>query len=186
VAARPGCIVLGFAGLFVVMVGCALLMPAAAVALLRPLHGAAGRAFGLLGRLATRGIVAALSRTSVAMAALTIAVAAAIGVGVMIASFHVQRRDTGRRRWQHPAPGGGGCAGRDVGALDQPAQWRAVSGAVAVERAEGGVRLEIEPCVADQELRVETRYWEGAVRVVETNAGRTAGQGYVELVGYGE
>jgi putative ABC transport system permease protein len=87
VLAVPGGIVLGFAGLFVVMVGCALLTPAAAVMLLRPIHGAAGAAFGLLGRLATRGIVAALSRTSVAMAALTIAVAAAIGVGVMIASF---------------------------------------------------------------------------------------------------
>ncbi|HEX6212856.1 MAG TPA: FtsX-like permease family protein [Methylomirabilota bacterium] len=87
VLAAPGGIVLGFAGLFVVMVGCALLTPAAAVLLLRPLHGVAGAAFGLLGRLATRGIVAALSRTSVAMAALTIAVAAAIGVGVMIASF---------------------------------------------------------------------------------------------------
>jgi putative ABC transport system permease protein len=87
VLAVPGGIVLGFAGLFVVMVGCALLTPAAAVMLLRPVHGIAGAAFGLLGRLATRGIVAALSRTSVAMAALTIAVAAAIGVGVMIASF---------------------------------------------------------------------------------------------------
>ncbi len=87
VLAVPGGIVLGFAGLFVVMVGCALLTPAAAVVLLRPVHGLAGAAFGLLGRLATRGIVAALSRTSVAMAALTIAVAAAIGVGVMIASF---------------------------------------------------------------------------------------------------
>jgi putative ABC transport system permease protein len=87
VLAVPGGIALGFAGLFVVMVGCALVTPAAAVMLLRPVHGAAGVAFGLLGRLATRGIVAALSRTSVAMAALTIAVAAAIGVGVMIASF---------------------------------------------------------------------------------------------------
>jgi putative ABC transport system permease protein len=85
--AVPGGIALGFAGLFVVMVGCALVTPAAAVMLLRPIHGVAGAAFGLLGRLATRGIVAALSRTSVAMAALTIAVAAAIGVGVMIASF---------------------------------------------------------------------------------------------------
>jgi putative ABC transport system permease protein len=87
VLAVPGGIVAGFAGLFVVMVGCALVTPAAALVLLRPLHGIAGAAFGLLGRLATRGIVAALSRTSVAMAALMIAVAAAIGVGVMIASF---------------------------------------------------------------------------------------------------
>ena len=85
--AVPGGIVAGFAGLFVVMVGCALVTPAAALALLRWLDATAGGAVGPLGRLATRGTVAALSRTSVAMAALTIAVAAAIGVGVMIASF---------------------------------------------------------------------------------------------------
>jgi putative ABC transport system permease protein len=87
VLAVPGGMVLGFAGLFLVMVGCALVTPAAALGLLRPLHRVAGAAFGLLGRLATRSIVTALSRTSVAMAALMIAVAAAIGVGVMIASF---------------------------------------------------------------------------------------------------
>jgi putative ABC transport system permease protein len=85
--ALPAGIVVGFAGLFFVMIGCALVTPAAALGLLRPLHRVAGAAFGVLGRLATRSIVAALSRTSVAMAALMIAVAAAIGVGVMIASF---------------------------------------------------------------------------------------------------
>jgi putative ABC transport system permease protein len=87
VLAVPGGIVSGFAGLFVVMVGCALVTPAAALLLLRPIHRVAAGGFGVLGRLATRSIVAALSRTSVAMAALMIAVAAAIGVGVMIASF---------------------------------------------------------------------------------------------------
>jgi putative ABC transport system permease protein len=86
-AAPGGGIVGSFGGLFVLMVGCAAVTPGAALLLLRPLHPAAGAAFGLLGRLATRGIVAALSRTSVAMAALMIAVSAAIGVGVMIASF---------------------------------------------------------------------------------------------------
>jgi putative ABC transport system permease protein len=87
VLAAPGGIVVGFLGLFAVMVGCALVTPAAALVLLRPIHRVAGALFGMLGRLATRSIVAALSRTSVAMAALMIAVAAAIGVGVMIASF---------------------------------------------------------------------------------------------------
>jgi putative ABC transport system permease protein len=77
----------GFAGLFVVMIGCAFVAPAAALVLLRGLHPLAGWTFGLLGRLATRGIAAALSRTAVAVAALMIAVSAAIGVGVMIASF---------------------------------------------------------------------------------------------------
>ena len=77
----------GFTGLFLVVLGYALLTPGAAVLLLRGLHPVASALFGMLGRLATRGIVAALSRTSVAIAALTVAVAATIGVGVMVASF---------------------------------------------------------------------------------------------------
>jgi predicted secreted hydrolase len=61
-----------------------------------------------------------------------------------------------------------------------PARWR-----LSVPSAE--LRLEIEPRLADQELRVGTRYWEGAVRVSGSRGGRpAAGQGYVELVGYGE
>jgi predicted secreted hydrolase len=61
-----------------------------------------------------------------------------------------------------------------------PARWRV---SVPAE----GVRLEVEPRVADQELRVGTRYWEGAVRVSGSRAGgQVAGRGYVELVGYGE
>ena len=87
VLALPGGIVSGFAGLFVLMIGCALLAPASALALLPLLHPLAARAFGTLGRLATRGIVAALSRTAVAIAALMIAMSAATGVGIMIASF---------------------------------------------------------------------------------------------------
>jgi putative ABC transport system permease protein len=77
----------GFVGLFALLLGAALATPAAAVLLLRALRGPAGRAFGLLGRMAAGGIVAALSRTGVAIAALMIAVSATIGVGVMIASF---------------------------------------------------------------------------------------------------
>jgi predicted secreted hydrolase len=61
-----------------------------------------------------------------------------------------------------------------------PARWR-----LSVPSAE--LSLEIEPRLADQELMVGTRYWEGAVGVVGSSAGRgVAGQGYVELVGYGE
>src|SRR5207248_161284 len=72
ILAVPGGVVVGFVGLLVLMVGCALVTPAAALGLLHPLHRVAGAAFGVLGRLATRSIVAALSRTSVAMAALMI------------------------------------------------------------------------------------------------------------------
>jgi predicted secreted hydrolase len=41
--------------------------------------------------------------------------------------------------------------------------------------------------VADQELIVGPRYWEGAVSVQGHEGGRpVSGNGYVELVGYGE
>jgi predicted secreted hydrolase len=61
-----------------------------------------------------------------------------------------------------------------------PARWR-----LSVPSAE--LRLEIEPRLADQELRVGTRYWEGAVGVGGVSGGSAIrGRGYVELVGYGE
>ncbi|HTI54889.1 MAG TPA: lipocalin-like domain-containing protein [Verrucomicrobiae bacterium] len=61
-----------------------------------------------------------------------------------------------------------------------PSRWR-----LAIPSA--GLSLEITPRLADQELIVGTRYWEGAVRVEGTAAGRPiAGHGYVELVGYGD
>ena len=61
-----------------------------------------------------------------------------------------------------------------------PARWR-----LTVPSAE--LRLDIEPRLADQELRVNTRYWEGAVAVTGmAGAWSIKGQGYVELVGYGE
>jgi predicted secreted hydrolase len=43
----------------------------------------------------------------------------------------------------------------------------------------------VTPRVADQELDLAVRYWEGAVRVEGTADGRpVGGEGYVELVGY--
>lgn len=47
------------------------------------------------------------------------------------------------------------------------------------------LRLEITPWLADQEMQVSYTYWEGAVRVSGTSAGRPVeGNGYVELTGY--
>ena len=61
-----------------------------------------------------------------------------------------------------------------------PARWR-----LSVPSA--ALQLQIEPRLADQELIVGTRYWEGAVTVTGSADGRPiAGQGYVELVGYAE
>lgn len=61
-----------------------------------------------------------------------------------------------------------------------PARWR-----MTVPSA--GLRLEVAPRLADQELIVGTRYWEGAVAMEGSAGGRPiSGKGYVELVGYGE
>ena len=76
-----------FAGIFAVIVGFALLAPVATVGLMRVLQPAAGGAFGILGRMAARGVVASLSRTAVAIAALAVAVSVTVGVGVMVDSF---------------------------------------------------------------------------------------------------
>lgn len=49
------------------------------------------------------------------------------------------------------------------------------------------LELEVTPALADQELDVTFRYWEGAVDVRGKHAGREVkGSGYVELVGYTE
>ena len=61
-----------------------------------------------------------------------------------------------------------------------PARWR-----VRVPAA--GLDLTVVPRLADQELDLGVRYWEGAVRAEGTAEGRPlAGTGYVELVGYGD
>ncbi|ROR34143.1 lipocalin-like domain-containing protein [Inmirania thermothiophila] len=50
-----------------------------------------------------------------------------------------------------------------------------------------GLELVLEPLLADQELDLSVRYWEGAVTVTGRRGGRPLrGRGYVELVGYGE
>lgn len=86
-AAAPRSLSAAFAGLFLVIVAAALVIPASAAAVLRLVEPAAGRVFGVPGALAARGVTAALSRTGVATAALTVAVGTVIGVGLMIASF---------------------------------------------------------------------------------------------------
>ena len=76
-----------YAGLFTVLLGSAMLTPLAVVALARLAAPTAERMFGVLGRLAARSLEASLSRTAVALAALVVAVATSLGVGLMIASF---------------------------------------------------------------------------------------------------
>jgi putative ABC transport system permease protein len=80
-------IVFGFAGTLAVVVGFALLAAITMVFLLRGLAPVLVKIFGFLGRMAPRSLVSALSRTSVAVAALMVAVAVTIGVSLMIDSF---------------------------------------------------------------------------------------------------
>ncbi len=78
---------LAFAGLFAVLVGYALLTPIATMVLMRWLTPVAGAASGQLGRIATRGVVTALSRTGIAIAALMMALSVTVGVDLMVRSF---------------------------------------------------------------------------------------------------
>lgn len=80
-------VVLGFSAQFVLVVGFVLVVPIATVWLMMGLRPVMSSVFGLLGRLATRSLAAALSRTSVAIAALAVTISATVGVGVMIDSF---------------------------------------------------------------------------------------------------
>lgn len=84
-----GGIIAGYSSLLFVIIGFSLLIPALMVglsALIRPILGALN---GLIGKMSVRGVVTELSRTSVAVAALVVAVAASVGVGVMVDSFRV-------------------------------------------------------------------------------------------------
>ena len=80
-------LVWSYAGLFAIVLGAALLTPLAMIGAARAAGPGLGWLLGLPGRMAARGVVAALSRTGVAVAALMVAVAATVGVGVMIQSF---------------------------------------------------------------------------------------------------
>lgn len=80
-------LVFAFAALFAIVIGAALLTPLLTVGLMALLRPGLGAAFGLLGRMATRDLVGALSRTAVAVAALMVAISVTIGVGIMVGSF---------------------------------------------------------------------------------------------------
>ncbi len=88
-----GDLALSFAGLMCVNIGGALFTPAALVLAMRALQPLSTALFGPLGRLAARAVTRSLSRTSVAVAALTVAVSVIIGVSAMIGSFRATVAD---------------------------------------------------------------------------------------------
>jgi predicted secreted hydrolase len=72
-------------------------------------------------------------------------------------------------RWQSPDSG-----------VQYPARWR-------LRVPSEGLDLTVAPLLADQELDVSFRYWEGAVAVEGTRRGAPVrGHGYVELTGYAD
>jgi len=80
-------LVLSFAGTFAVIVGFAMLAPVVTGIFMRLVSPILGRIWGTLGRMAPRDVVNALSRTSIAVAALMVAVSVTIGVSLMVGSF---------------------------------------------------------------------------------------------------
>jgi putative ABC transport system permease protein len=80
-------LVAAFGGLFAVLVGLALLVPAATVVVLAVARPALAKVGGILGAMAARGVVTSLSRTAPALASLVIAVSVVVGLGIMIQSF---------------------------------------------------------------------------------------------------
>ncbi len=78
---------LSFVGTFAVIIGFAMLAPIATGILMRLAIPLLGCIWGALGRMAPRDVVNSLSRTSIAVAALMVAVSVTIGVSLMVGSF---------------------------------------------------------------------------------------------------
>lgn len=80
-------IYLSFIALFCIVIGSALFTPLVLIVVMRLSTPLGDKIFGVLGRMAPRAVVRSLSRTSIAVAALTIAVSVIVGVSLMIGSF---------------------------------------------------------------------------------------------------
>jgi len=80
-------LIFSFAGTFAVILGFAILTPTFTIWLMRAVNKLTSRIWGLLGRMAPREVVNSISRTSIAVAALMVAIAVTIGVSLMVNSF---------------------------------------------------------------------------------------------------
>ena len=76
-----------FGGLFIILFAFALVTPPLTVGLMKLFSPIGSYFIGAIGRMAPRDIIRSLSRTSVAVAALMIAVSVIVGVSIMIGSF---------------------------------------------------------------------------------------------------
>ena len=131
-------LVISFGSLFAIVIGLAMTVPIVTILLMRVVTQAP---LGLLNRLAARTVVKAISRTSVAIAALMVAVSVTIGVSLMIDSF----RST-VINWLDltlvadiyiGAPSAGGARNSAIVATDLPQRVAAIPGAADVETVRG-------------------------------------------------
>ncbi|MFN7924912.1 MAG: FtsX-like permease family protein [Bryobacteraceae bacterium] len=105
----------GYAACLLLIAAAAFLIPAMVQAASRVLAGFATLLLRAPGRLATRGIAAALPRTSVLVAALATAVAMMVSVGIMVGSFRETVNlwmESQLRADLYLRPAGGGGAGK--------------------------------------------------------------------------
>ena len=82
-------LVISFAGTFAIIIGLAMLTPMVTIWLMKAATKITHRILGVIGRMAPREVINSISRTSIAVAALMIAVAVTIGVTLMINSFRL-------------------------------------------------------------------------------------------------
>ena len=80
-------LLLPFMGLALLILGGAMLTPASVILFSRVLAPVLGTMFGALGAMAARGISASISRTAVAIAALSVALSVTISIDTMVQSF---------------------------------------------------------------------------------------------------
>ncbi len=80
-------LVSGFVALFILILGFSLLTPTLVAWFSRVITRVFGATMGVAERMAVRGVYTSLSRTGVAIAALSIAISTTVGVGVMVESF---------------------------------------------------------------------------------------------------
>lgn len=84
-------LLIGFAALFLFIAGYSLIVPAMLKGILQCLQSIPS--YSLYQRMTFRGVLASLSRTSLAVAALTVAVSATVGVSIMVGSFRASVAD---------------------------------------------------------------------------------------------
>lgn len=177
-------VALSFAGVFLALFGVTLGVPAFTILLMRLAVVTLGR-IGLVGRMAARTVTTALSRTSVAIAALMVAVSVTIGVTIMIASFRSTVENWLDQTLRADVYISSPISGADVsGAIDSsvPDRVRAVPGIDGVETLRsvtvhapdlGEVRLNAATSVRVRDARI-FRFTSGAPEEIWNRVARGA------------